>query len=153
MLKTLRRYLSSNALDRPDRQSHRAGEFDAVHRLLSVPGSTPRQAPSPALRSRIMGALRESPAPSDRARTWRWAAAAACAALAIAAVPILRPTPRGPALAGPAGIPIPMDAAPVLRLVAGQVDRPLLEQAQKMYADTRRATRVVVNCVPFARGG
>ena len=153
MLNTLRRYFASCELDR--RPSRGGGEFTRVHGLLSQHESAPRQAPSPALRSRIMDELRRSPAPSGQTHRGRWAlAAAACVMLGVAAVPLLRPAPpAGPSNASFSGISIPMGATPVYRLVAGSVDQPLLDQARKMYSDTQRATRAVVHCVPFGRGG
>jgi hypothetical protein len=37
--------------------------------------------------------------------------------------------------------------------MVSSVDDPLVDQAQKMYDDTRRATRVVVSRVPFIKRG
>jgi hypothetical protein len=156
MLNILRRYSASCDLDR--RRSTGAdrslGEFDQVHKLLSQRDAAPMLRPSPALRSRIMDGLRESRVPADRPQGWRWAlAAAACLGLGIAAIPLMRPAvSHDPGPGSFSRISIP-SATPMLRLVAGSVDQPLLDQAQKMYTDTRRATRAVVNCVPFARGG
>lgn len=44
---------------------------------------------------------------------------------------------------------VPVDAGPMLRLVANTVDGPLADQTRKMYDDTRRATRAVARCIPF----
>ena len=152
MIKMLRRYFASCELDRP---GHRAsGEFAEVHRRLCE-SAAPRLEPSPALRSRIMGALRESEAPARPGVAWRWAlAGVACLLLAGAMIPVVTRNAVPAAATDRIGaIQIPVGASPMLRLVSGSVDKPLLDQAQKMYDDTRRATRMVAACVPFARRG
>jgi hypothetical protein len=146
MIRTLRRFLDSCRLDRGEP----GGEFDAVHRALA--GGSPRAMPSPQLRSRTMDSLRSAEIDAAPHLGWRWAAAGVASLLVAGAAVKLalpNPAPRGQF----SGLPIPVDAGPVMRLVSGSVDKPLLDQAQKMYDDTRRATRLVASCVPFARHG
>ncbi len=152
MLSTIRRYFASCKLDRRHAAAGLAdaGHPDRVHRLLSEPA--PLHQPSPALRSRIMHALRESPSPQPGPR-WRWAGAAlACLLVTAAGLRFLSPAPAPTPVHGPlAGLSFAAD--PMFRLVESSMDKPMMDQAQKMYDDTRRATRVVVRCVPFVRRG
>ena len=156
MLTTLRRYFASCALDRDRRAASNAPDLAQVHRLLSDDAAAPRSVPSAVLRSRIMDGLRESAPIDSAAPRLRWALpAAACTMIAVAAaVTLLRPhAPTHPAT-GPGMLAkwIPVPTAPVVRMVSS-VDDPLVDQAQKMYDDTRRATRVVVSRVPFIKRG
>ncbi len=112
------------------------------------------QNPSPTLRSRIMRGLHEASGPAPIAGSWRWAlAGVACLLLTAALIPALSHRPAAAPFTGPLALQIPVGASPVFRMVSGSVDKPLLDQAQKMYDDTRRATRMVASCVPFARRG
>lgn len=156
MLSTLRDFLSSCALDqRPDNGGARSGIEDVHRRLASEP---PPLAPAPAgLRAAVIQRLEAMEAPPRRmvlAGGWG-AAMAAGLALAVGGVALLtiRPAPP-PAPAKAEGLlSLPMTPEPVFRVVAGSVDGPLLDQAQKMVEDTRRATRAVVRCLPFTEGG
>jgi len=130
-----------------------------VERLLLDRAGVPME-PTPAgLRGRIMEGLREAPAVVRAGPVlWPWfGVAAACVALAGVMIMLGRQGATGPApVAGGAAITstVPLEPMGMIRMVAGSVDGPMMDQADAMLRDTRRATRMVVGIVPFAgRGG
>jgi hypothetical protein len=149
MTRNILRFLDSLALDR-GRAEVRDEALRHVHRALTEPPGLAR--PSPALRGRIMDAIREHPAPrAQPGPRWGWAAtAAACLVIGWGVVIALRP-PSPPASRPVVGLPIPTPSAALIQRIAITMDKPFLDQAQMMMEDTRRATRVVVSCVPFVR--
>lgn len=151
MLSTIRDYLAARRFDREPR-----GRQAAVHELLSEAPEMSR--PSQELRTRIMDGLRHSAQAEPERMRWSvgWLGLAA-ACVVVGAVSWFTRAPAPPTTLGQSGPGIvailPETAGPVLRLVADSMDRPILNQAQKMMDDTKRATNAVVRCVPFARRG
>ena len=149
----LRSFISSWSLDR--RKGSTAGPLADVHRALSE--TPPPLAPAPhQLRARVMDRIYAMEPVTRSAGTvaWRPIGVAAAAALAIGAgLYVATRSPTGPERGPEQGLrlSVPVDAGPVVRLVAMNVDQPLLDQAQKMVSDTRRATEAVVRCIPFVR--
>jgi hypothetical protein len=148
-MNTLRDFLASCSLDRP---GPARGPFAAVHRELS--GAEADMVPTPpGIRARVMDRLYESqqPAPS-LAIGWRWGAAlAAVLTLAVGVISLMLSRP--PVSSSTSALHVPVDAGPMIRLVAGSLDQPMLDQAEKLVNDTKRVTRAVVRCIPFTRGG
>jgi hypothetical protein len=149
MLNNLLNFRSSCSLDRHAPTA--GGPFDDVHRALRQTPPPTMPAPS-ALRSRIMDRLRETDAAPVYRIGWSRIARLAAAAAVVVGIGLyiaLRPAPapvRGP---GSLALHVPVGVAPVIQLVTDNLDEPLLDQAQKMLSDASRATRAVVQCIPF----
>jgi hypothetical protein len=150
----LRSFVSSWSLD--SRKDSSDGPWANVHRALSetppLVASAPRH-----LRARVMDRIYEMEpvAQSRPAGAWRRAGLAAAAVVAVGAgvYVLVRPATTRDRGAEPLmSLHVPVDVGPMVRLVALNVDQPLLDQAQKMMSDTRRATEAVVRCIPFVRG-
>jgi hypothetical protein len=107
-----------------------------------------------------MQSLRDCPAPAQAQRFaagWLWGAAAACALVAATLglrSALSRPPATPSAPIASLNTSVPLEPSGMIRLVTGSVDKPLMDQADLMINDTKRATQAVVRCVPFAgRGG
>lgn len=155
MLKQLREFKESCALDR-ERRSPATGTLAEAHRALVE--SAPPVVPAPAgLRARVMSRIYDADLRPVVHGVWRLPLAGALAAALVLAIGgalyLGRPTrPQASPTIASDLIRVPVDAGPMLRLVANSVDEPLKDQAQKLMADTRRATRIVARCLPFAPG-
>lgn len=140
------------AASRPDYPSDAEA---LVERLLRE--QAPRAAVvAPArLHARITERLRTTP--QRRSRRLPFALLLTGSLAAAAAITLLTlPWPAAPARTNnPLSL---FDASPVVgpaaRLVSGSIDKPLLQQATYLVRDTKRATRALIELVPFAsRGG
>jgi len=131
-----------------------------VERLLSDPDLVPRAQVPAGLRHRIMESVRSEEAEcAPSPRLWPFVlAGTACLALAIGLAMIWRsPAPVGARGSARQDLGVvarlPLDSGGMIRLVADSLDRPLQEQADRIVSDTRRATRAIVGCIPFAGRG
>jgi hypothetical protein len=135
----------------------KAGGAAGVERLLADRAGHPRIELDGERCARIVAAVRSAPVmyQAERGRGWVPAAIAAGLLLVVGAaawqvVPREAPAPAGLSMAS---LGLPVGPEPMMRLVAGSMDRPLRDEAERMVADTRRATRAVAGCVPFVRQG
>jgi hypothetical protein len=138
--------------------NHPEADLTQIDQLLRDQAAAARRLSPPDLHARVIEQLRTAPAASNRSR-WPYlialpASLAAAAAFAWLLTPTPAPRPTTPSLA----LRVPLNPAPVIRpaslFVEDSVDRPLRNEATLLVRDTKRATRVVVDCLPFAsRGG
>ena len=135
----------------------RAGGAAAVDRLLADRAGQPRVECDGERCARIVAAVRRTHVMDEAVRGRGWVPAAIAAGLLVAigagAWQMVRREAPAPAGLSMASLRLPVGAEPMIRLVAGTMDRPLRDEAERMVADTRRATRAVAGCVPFVRQG
>jgi hypothetical protein len=148
MMRAIREWRLARRIE--DLESPAAAE--RVERLLREQAVAERAAPSARLRGRILEATCEAPAIQvERGAGGRSsfrvlvpvAVAAAAALMWMVVGPWRAPAPRD------SGLPVAWNAEPMLRLVSGSIDRPLLREATHIVDDTKRATRFVVQCLPL----
>jgi hypothetical protein len=132
--------------------------LDEVDRQLADRAAAPMMPTPGGLRGRILESLDESQ-PRQRRVLELWPLAAAACIAVMAGTLYMLSRPHAPAPVNRPGSlavtnSLPLEPAGMIRLVTGTVDRPLRGQADLIMSDTRRATRAIVGCVPFAgRGG
>jgi hypothetical protein len=133
-------------------------DLTRVDRLLRDQAPAARRGAPADLHARVLSEINALPA--DRRNTrFPFAILIPTALAAAAALGFLFwPTPAPVGSSSPLALGVPLDPGPVIRpasrFVVGSVDKPLREQATLLVRDTQRATRVVIDCLPFAsRGG
>jgi hypothetical protein len=131
---------------------------DPIERLLHEQAPAARVPAPCGLRTRVLDELAAArpSVPPRRRRALPLVlpmSLAAAAALAFSLLPAPSPRPAPSAVA----LTLSLDPSPVIRpaarLLSGSIDQPLRDQATALVRETRRATDLVIDCLPFARGG
>lgn len=127
-----------------------------VERLLREQASEAMVSAPETLRAGVLARLAEAKRPATWGRLPVVVGVIGSLAAAVVLAWVLRPLPT-PARTQQLAFDLPLGPRPIIlpagRFVAGSIDRPLMGEATQLVNDTRRATRFVVDCLPFTSGG
>ncbi|MEX2218969.1 MAG: hypothetical protein WD749_09435 [Phycisphaerales bacterium] len=155
MIRRVAEWLEARRID----ASESPGAAMRLERMLREEAGSARAGAPRSLRAGVYRRLDGMPPGGTGQPRWPyWIAVPAMAALvALMAIPWPRPAAESGAagVEGTLAIGLPLDSRPVIIPAAAFVDGPLMEEAGLIVRDTRRATQLVMECLPLpgpARG-